>query len=203
MGTVMQESTMESPGISMLLTDDSSTIDGPFLSASSSSGTASVSSHHHLLPPQPSSGAGGAAASGPSPPSNHSASMTTSASGASLSGTGTEIRSSNTSTSDDRLPIITLEEVSWHDTHQDCWVVINDRVYDVTEFLFEHPGGEDVLLEHGGRDASFAFTGAGHSAAAVRALDRYLVGILPESERIFSTPSRSGVVNRKFGFFFL
>ncbi|XP_071449707.1 uncharacterized protein [Hetaerina americana] len=203
MANSMQESAMDSPGISMILSDDSATMDGPFPSASSSAGTASVVSQHHLLPPQPSSGVGGAAASGPSPPSNHSASMTTSSSRTSLSGTGTEIRPSSTSTGDERLPIITLEEVSWHDTHQDCWVVINDRVYDVTEFLFEHPGGEDVLLEHGGRDASFAFTGAGHSAAAVRALDRYLVGILPESERIFCPQSRSGGGNRKFGFFFL
>lgn len=33
--------------------------------------------------------------------------------------------------------IITLEEVSSHDTNKDCWVVIYDRVYDVTDFLEE------------------------------------------------------------------
>lgn len=33
--------------------------------------------------------------------------------------------------------IITLEEVSWHDNYDDCWVVIYDRVYDITDFFDE------------------------------------------------------------------
>lgn len=33
--------------------------------------------------------------------------------------------------------IISLAEVSYHDTPQDCWVVIYDRVYDITTFLEE------------------------------------------------------------------
>lgn len=32
---------------------------------------------------------------------------------------------------------ITLEEVSWHDNEKDCWVVIYDRVFDITTFLEE------------------------------------------------------------------
>lgn len=32
-------------------------------------------------------------------------------------------------------PIITLQEVSDHDTYDDCWIILYDRVYDVTEFL--------------------------------------------------------------------
>ncbi|KAG8237646.1 hypothetical protein J437_LFUL017555 [Ladona fulva] len=192
MTTTLQQTTLRVPA-----TIDSGN-DSPVASASS------VGASLNLLPPQPSSGAGGAAAAGPVPPSDRSTSSTlsTSPSGVSLSGTGTEIRSSNSSSSDFRLPVITLEEVSWHDTNQDCWIVINDRVYDVTPFLYEHPGGEDILLENAGRDASFAFSGAGHSAAAIRALDRYIVGILPESERIFQSPSRESSGNRKFGLFF-
>lgn len=30
-----------------------------------------------------------------------------------------------------------LEDVSFHDTPTDCWVVIYDHVYDITPFLFE------------------------------------------------------------------
>lgn len=30
---------------------------------------------------------------------------------------------------------ITLEEISWHDNPSDCWIVIYDRVYDITDFL--------------------------------------------------------------------
>lgn len=33
--------------------------------------------------------------------------------------------------------IITLEEISWHDNEKDCWVIIYDRVYDLTNFFDE------------------------------------------------------------------
>lgn len=33
--------------------------------------------------------------------------------------------------------VITLDEVSWHDTPDDCWIVIYDRVYDITDFQDE------------------------------------------------------------------
>lgn len=33
--------------------------------------------------------------------------------------------------------VITLAEVSLHDTRDDCWAVIYDRVYDLTTFLYE------------------------------------------------------------------
>lgn len=33
--------------------------------------------------------------------------------------------------------VITLDEVSWHDTLDDCWIVIYDRVYDITDFQDE------------------------------------------------------------------
>ena len=43
------------------------------------------------------------------------------------------------------LPIISLDEVSEHSSRNDGWMVIYDRVYDVTNFLREHPGGEEVI----------------------------------------------------------
>ncbi|KAB0804952.1 hypothetical protein PPYR_01922 [Photinus pyralis] len=84
--------------------------------------------------------------------------------------------------------IITLEEVSWHDNISDCWIVIYDRVYDVTDFLREHPGGHDVLLDYAGRDGTCAFRGSGHSKAACEALKEYLIGELPMTERLFRKP---------------
>lgn len=85
----------------------------------------------------------------------------------------------------DDLRTITLEEVAWHDTPDDCWLVIQDYVYDCTEFLKSHPGGQDVLLEYAGRDATLPFIGTGHSAVARTVLDRYKIGELPLKERIF------------------
>ena len=34
-------------------------------------------------------------------------------------------------------PIISLKEVADHDSYDDCWIVLYDRVYDVTKFLHE------------------------------------------------------------------
>ncbi|CAH2104332.1 unnamed protein product [Euphydryas editha] len=84
--------------------------------------------------------------------------------------------------------VITLSEVSLHDTPKDCWVVIYDRVYDITDFLYEHPGGDEIMLEYAGRDASTAFRSSGHSSIATKALDRFLVGELPLHERMYRRP---------------
>ncbi|XP_029161717.1 cytochrome b5 isoform X2 [Nylanderia fulva] len=90
--------------------------------------------------------------------------------------------------SHDELRTIHLDEVAWHDTSNSCWLVIYDYVYDCTEFLKNHPGGHDVLLEYAGRDATLAFIGTGHSAVARTILDRYKIGELPPKERIFRVP---------------
>ncbi|GLG97002.1 Cytochrome b5 [Gryllus bimaculatus] len=84
------------------------------------------------------------------------------------------------------LPVVSLSEVAWHDHHDDCWIVVYDRVYDLTPFLWEHPGGEEILLDYAGRDATLAFAGIGHGPAMLLALRPHLVGRLPEAERIYS-----------------
>ena len=65
------------------------------------------------------------------------------------------------------LEMISLEEVSYHFTRDDAWMVIYDKVHDMTEYLERrsHPGGEDVMLEYLGYDATMAFRGVGHRAA--------------------------------------
>ncbi|XP_076393238.1 cytochrome b5 isoform X2 [Megachile rotundata] len=87
------------------------------------------------------------------------------------------------------LRTINLDEVAWHDTHDNCWIVVHDFVYDCTEFLKNHPGGSDVILEYAGRDATLAFIGTGHSSVAKQSLERYLIGELPPEERIFRVPN--------------
>jgi len=46
------------------------------------------------------------------------------------------------------------DEVAKHNSRNSCWVVIAGKVYDVTHFLDEHPGGANVILKYGGRDAT-------------------------------------------------
>lgn len=83
------------------------------------------------------------------------------------------------------LAEIPLSVVAQHDEYSDCWIVIYDRVYDVTQFLRDHPGGEDIIMEHAGRDATLAFHGTGHSRSAIEQMSDYLIGELPPKERIF------------------
>lgn len=51
---------------------------------------------------------------------------------------------------------------------------------------FQHPGGNEVILDYGGRDASIAFRG--HSQYALKSLKTYEIGELPEKERIYRKP---------------
>jgi len=51
----------------------------------------------------------------------------------------------------------TKEEVAKHTTKNDCWVILHDRVLDVTSFLSQHPGGELAILTFAGKDATSEF----------------------------------------------
>uniref|UniRef100_V5H5V8 Putative cytochrome b5 n=1 Tax=Ixodes ricinus TaxID=34613 RepID=V5H5V8_IXORI len=83
-----------------------------------------------------------------------------------------------------QLPRYTLNDVCQHCRHDDCWLVIHNRVYDVTSFLTQHPGGVEILWEHAGRDATLAFMGTGHTLDAVALLHQYCIGILVEEEHM-------------------
>ncbi|NXX32142.1 CYB5B protein, partial [Nicator chloris] len=69
-----------------------------------------------------------------------------------------------------------LEEVAKRNSSREAWLVIHGRVYDVTRFLAEHPGGEEVLLEQAGRDATESFEDVGHSTDAREMLKQYYIG---------------------------
>lgn len=91
--------------------------------------------------------------------------------------------------------IVTLEEVKKHNSRDSVWFVIKNKVYDVTKFMDEHPGGEEVLLEQAGKDASEIFEDVSHSADAKDMMKAYLVGELPENERVV-VPSKQSVINK-------
>ncbi|CAM8924934.1 hypothetical protein QQ045_022719 [Rhodiola kirilowii] len=77
--------------------------------------------------------------------------------------------------------VYTLEEVSSHNSLKDCWLVIFGKVYDVTEFMDDHPGGGDVLLTSTGKDATEDFEDVGHSKAAREQLEKYYIGEIDAS----------------------
>ena len=39
------------------------------------------------------------------------------------------------------LNLVPTQEISNHNSPSDCWIVIEDQVWDVTSFAPEHPGG--------------------------------------------------------------
>lgn len=75
-----------------------------------------------------------------------------------------------------------LEEVKEHNSPQSAWIIIHDRVYDVTKFLDEHPGGEEVLLEQSGGYGTESFEDVGHSTDARDLMKQYEIGRLHEDE---------------------
>ncbi|XP_037671655.1 cytochrome b5 type B [Choloepus didactylus] len=75
-----------------------------------------------------------------------------------------------------------LEEVAKRNSSEEIWLVIHGRVYDVSSFLNEHPGGEEVLLEQAGLDASESFEDVGHSSDAREMLKEYYIGDVHPSD---------------------
>ncbi|XP_074568622.1 uncharacterized protein LOC141825131 [Curcuma longa] len=70
-------------------------------------------------------------------------------------------------------------EISLHTTKEDCWLSIGGKVYDVSTFMEEHPGGEDVILHASASgDATQAFEEIGHSSAAISSMKSYLIGTI-------------------------
>jgi cytochrome b involved in lipid metabolism len=72
-----------------------------------------------------------------------------------------------------------------HNTANDCWIRINGKVYDVTGFLTEHPGGAETILPScGGSDATEAFATKGgrgtHSSQAENLHTQMFMGTLSE-----------------------
>ena len=69
---------------------------------------------------------------------------------------------------------------------------INGKVYDVSKYLEDHPGGEEVLLDRVGQDATDDFEDVGHSQEARKQLLTLEKGELPPSQRVVAKSSGAG-----------
>lgn len=77
---------------------------------------------------------------------------------------------------------ITKEELERHNKKEDCWVIVNEKVYDITSLIDTHTGGKEIM-NYCGKDATQAFNTKGsknmaHSERANRLLQNYMVGEL-------------------------
>ncbi|KAL7747114.1 hypothetical protein RI367_007472 [Sorochytrium milnesiophthora] len=74
--------------------------------------------------------------------------------------------------------VMSAAEVAQHSQRDDIYMIIHGKVYNVTSFLDEHPGGEEVLLESAGADGTEGFEDVGHSDDARELLQKYYVADL-------------------------
>ncbi|EZA61870.1 hypothetical protein DMN91_006075 [Ooceraea biroi] len=89
--------------------------------------------------------------------------------------------------------LFTRSEIEKNDEDNKVLLILHDKVYNVHPFLNEHPGGEEVLAEHKGKDASEDFDDVGHSKDAMELMKKYQVGELVESERKNQPPKKGWV----------
>eukprot|EP00884_Botryococcus_braunii_P009658 jgi/Botrbrau1/18694/Bobra.0386s0021.1 len=84
------------------------------------------------------------------------------------------------------LPSYRLAEIAAHDTPEDCWLIIDGGVYDVSSFIPLHPGGDIIAVRAGG-DCSDLFASY-HPLSTRNILHKFQIGKLdgadPAVERL-------------------
>lgn len=82
------------------------------------------------------------------------------------------------------LPVYTLEDVATHNTLEDCWMAMEGKVYDFTEYIPKHPTPPAIMEAWCGREATEGMRtkgyGRDHSEAAWQMAEAYLIGTLKE-----------------------
>lgn len=81
------------------------------------------------------------------------------------------------------LPTFTPREVKAHNNAKSCYVTRGSKVYDVTTFLNDHPGGGDLILDYAGKDISEILSDSishEHSEAAYEILEEYHIGFVSQ-----------------------
>ena len=63
--------------------------------------------------------------------------------------------------------LVSTSEVSKHNTQEDCWIVIENQVWDITKFAPTHPGGGAIIWKYAGHDGTIAYSSI-HSSNLIR-----------------------------------
>ena len=50
-----------------------------------------------------------------------------------------------------------FHEVEKHTYENDCWIIIDGIIYDVSNFINFHPGGKKIILSFAGKDVTHTF----------------------------------------------
>ncbi|GAA5852663.1 hypothetical protein JCM8547_002581 [Rhodosporidiobolus lusitaniae] len=79
---------------------------------------------------------------------------------------------------------LTLKEIASHNTAESAWVVVDGGIYDVTEFLEDHPGGKKVLLKACGKDSSKQFWQFHSKKVLEKTAKPFLIGTVAEAAKL-------------------
>ncbi|KAE8378346.1 hypothetical protein BDV26DRAFT_304336 [Aspergillus bertholletiae] len=88
-----------------------------------------------------------------------------------------------------------MQDVAAHKSKDDLWVAIHGKVYDITKYVRDHPGGADILIDVAGTDATAAYEDVGHSEDADEILGTYLLGTLKDAHE-FKKPKTVRLVQQ-------
>lgn len=80
-----------------------------------------------------------------------------------------------------------LAEVAQHNKPEDLFMVVQNKVYDVTDFVEDHPGGADTIAKHPGKDNTEGFSGIQHPAKVWDMIQDYYCGEVKKEEHVVYT----------------
>ena len=75
-----------------------------------------------------------------------------------------------------KLKEYTAEEIAEHNKEESPWLLIHGKVYDVKEYMDNHPGGPEILVDNSGKDASEEYDDIGHSDDATAEMEKFIIG---------------------------
>jgi cytochrome b involved in lipid metabolism len=92
-------------------------------------------------------------------------------------------------------------ELANHNSKENCWLAIAGKVYDVTKYIYAHPGGSGEIIKYCGQDGTRAFASKDksnpkdHSAQAYAMLAPYYIGDLNSVSAVNTNTQNTNINN--------
>jgi len=88
-----------------------------------------------------------------------------------------DIYSGSTTATSSSTEMYSVANVASHNSSQSCWAIIENKVYDLTQWISNHPGGERAIKEICGKDGSAAFKSEhGRDQMPISILETFKIG---------------------------